>query len=284
MNKLSSINRIKSISSKGNESIKSLNESKTQDTVTITYELVEKVADSAYEHILELENEINQLKLQLNELNNSTLKEYQLKIIDLENELIILREKEREAININTLISLSAKQHIEELLNDLILKTKENEKLLAENNQLKSLNNNISSNSNSSSNSRKNTSSSRANDLSPIRSSPLRESTLPRMMSRLSSSNFNQLQLDLSKIVKEGYLLKKSPSMFKSWQSRYFVLLDSLVLAYYDKEQDFRTKKSANGLIVLNDIPFDQIYNCIIMNLHKNGIMLSLDCVTRLKK
>jgi hypothetical protein len=47
------------------------------------------------------------------------------------------------------------------------------------------------------------------------------------------SSNDLAGQMKTGEVIKEGYLNKRSPKLFKPYQIRYFVLLEGLQLTYY---------------------------------------------------
>lgn len=53
--------------------------------------------------------------------------------------------------------------------------------------------------------------------------------------------------------VMQGYVEKQSPSVFKRWQKRYFVLKHKII-RYYKKEEDYRDKKVPKGVVNLNMI------------------------------
>ena len=48
----------------------------------------------------------------------------------------------------------------------------------------------------------------------------------------------------------QGYLQKKSPSLFGGWQKRFFKVLDGKVIVYFEKEND----QKAKGTIKLDEI------------------------------
>mmetsp|Transcript_1339 Transcript_1339/g.2958 ORF Transcript_1339/g.2958 Transcript_1339/m.2958 type:complete len:169 (+) Transcript_1339:43-549(+) len=78
----------------------------------------------------------------------------------------------------------------------------------------------------------------------------------PDTLRTLSSASFRQS--DQVAMQREGWLHKKSPSLLKGWQQRYFLTRDNGDVEYYKSEKDAHNDKAPpQGTIRVADIRLD---------------------------
>lgn len=195
-------NEVKQLKTRIEELEKNLSESETK--ASESKNLAREIALSAVHHIRAVEEECAELYGILEELQDITLKGYVRKIQFLELDLKQAKEREEEAIKANIEIAKSAAEHVKELMD----KIAQYERTLVKNDD----------------------------DLS----NSSRRMTVASERDTFQDGGFNKSMVGISfsrpvNVVKQGYLLKRSPAMFKGWQTRYFVLTDDIKLAWYSK-------------------------------------------------
>jgi hypothetical protein len=80
-----------------------------------------------------------------------------------------------------------------------------------------------------------------------------RETQNPLAAVEISSSSCTRPKAKEPKL-KMGKLKKKSPALLTGWQKRFFVLRSPGELAYFEKEEDFKSNEAAKGSINIAEI------------------------------
>jgi hypothetical protein len=188
-----------------------LSEKRADELVLLSRE----IAISAVHHVRKVENESAELYALIEEIEEVHVRALERRIAELQNEMRDYQYKEKSYQN--------SSQSSQRNINELLEKVEKYEKMLFQPDEI--ITNDEKTTSRTSS------------FFSSSETSSKRDSKLSIMSRGSSVKNpaFGIIIEARPDIIKEGYMLKKSPAMFKGWQKRYFVLTVDSKLSWFEK-------------------------------------------------